>query len=335
MATTTADISFLTLYDHDDLRLPKGSRSIRVLYIKASSSIDDEEQIQSRLRVVDLDALPPFSALSYVWGVDAAHDHRFIKCGAFNILVTENCYSALLHLRRKLGDFSIWIDAICINQTDKGEKEQQIPLMGSIYSSAETVYVWLGESSPQSDRAMSYLTNTGYQECFSRPNWVLRILNFLRIRTLSRADYVTYEDVSNILESDWIRRLWTYQEILLASNPIVVCGDKHLQWSIFALGIDSLQYQLPHTETRDIFISSAKTWAVLYMLGHTQRYGLIDGILSRKAQDPKDKAFAMWAVLQRFFAETLPTPNYSLSIGQIYKQLTIYLVHATGSLDVL
>jgi hypothetical protein len=167
MATTTADFSFSSLYDYDDLRLPEGSRSIRVLYIKASSSIDDGEHIQGRLRVVDLEAPLPFSTLSYVWGVDA-RDHPFIKCGTFNMPVTVNCYSALLHLRRKLGDFSIWIDAICINQMDKGEKEQQIPLMGSIYSSAETVYVWLGESSPQSDRAMSYLASTGYQECFSR-----------------------------------------------------------------------------------------------------------------------------------------------------------------------
>jgi hypothetical protein len=36
--------------------------------------------------------------------------------------------------------------------------------------------------------------------------------------------------------------MWTYQEILFASNPVVVCGDSHLQWSRLAWSIIFLGY---------------------------------------------------------------------------------------------
>jgi hypothetical protein len=38
----------------------------------------------------------------------------------------------------------IWIDALCINQSDNVEKAIQVPLMGSIYTNARQVIVWLG-----------------------------------------------------------------------------------------------------------------------------------------------------------------------------------------------
>jgi hypothetical protein len=42
----------------------------------------------------------------------------------------------------------IWIDAICIDQSNNLEKLQQIPLMGKVYSTASKVLVYLGEPSP-------------------------------------------------------------------------------------------------------------------------------------------------------------------------------------------
>lgn len=39
----------------------------------------------------------------------------------------------------------IWIDAVCINQEDLEERAQQVAMMGSIYSRAEMVHVWLDD----------------------------------------------------------------------------------------------------------------------------------------------------------------------------------------------
>ncbi|OCL08538.1 HET-domain-containing protein, partial [Glonium stellatum] len=119
---------------------------IRLLHVHAPSSPgDDRDTIRCDLQVVDLasERCPPFAALTYVWGTKAAGTN-FITCGASTLAIMQNCHSALEHLRKKLGEFTIWVDAICINQDDEGEKMMQIPLMGDIYSNAKTVYVWLG-----------------------------------------------------------------------------------------------------------------------------------------------------------------------------------------------
>ncbi|KAF2660329.1 heterokaryon incompatibility, partial [Lophiostoma macrostomum CBS 122681] len=95
----------------------------------------------------------PFTALSYVWGTYSPVPD-VIVCNDVQFKVTSNLHSALQHLRRSLGKFTIWVDAICIKQENSEEKQKQIPLMSEIYSRAEYVYIWLGEGTARTDRAM-------------------------------------------------------------------------------------------------------------------------------------------------------------------------------------
>lgn len=46
--------------------------------------------------------------------------------------------------------------------------------------------------------------------------------------------------LDELLDRDWIRRAWTYQEIILASNPVVVCGEKSISWSRLHRGLSYL-----------------------------------------------------------------------------------------------
>lgn len=43
----------------------------------------------------------------------------------------------------------LWIDAICINQSDDDEKSHQVAMMGDIYGKAATGLLWLGEEPEQ------------------------------------------------------------------------------------------------------------------------------------------------------------------------------------------
>jgi hypothetical protein len=154
--------------------LPPSSRSIRVLDIypvPGSSENIQAEPVMCTFRVIDLNDSPHFTALSYVWGKDSPTSQYSIVCEGVQVPVTQNCQSALKHLRQRLGQFSIWVDALCIKQNDLVEKAQQIPLMSDIYSNAAFVYVWLGEGTPATDRAMHYLANNPIEKYFrtSRP----------------------------------------------------------------------------------------------------------------------------------------------------------------------
>jgi hypothetical protein len=45
--------------------------------------------------------------------------------------------------------------------------------------------------------------------------------------------YATIRDFKVLLFRDWINHAWTHQEILLATNPVIVCGHFHVLWFSF------------------------------------------------------------------------------------------------------
>jgi hypothetical protein len=146
--------------------IPSASHSIRVLQVQAAPDETNEDQIIAcSLSVVDLDAHPHFAALSYVWGRPATESYQLL-CDNVHLTITETCYSALWHLREKLGAFCIWIDAVCIDQNNGEEKAQLVALMGEIYANAHEVYIWLREGSPATKRAMAYLRDGGLKNYF-------------------------------------------------------------------------------------------------------------------------------------------------------------------------
>lgn len=117
---------------------------------------------------------PPYEALSYCWGElsDTAtvtvvfSDHELATAETMTPLridgeghpehdkdgditgvqfdVTANLHGALRSLPTNDGTF-YWIDMLCINQGNVKERSEQVTFMRSIYTTAESVVVWLGD----------------------------------------------------------------------------------------------------------------------------------------------------------------------------------------------
>ncbi|RSL86871.1 hypothetical protein CEP52_015684 [Fusarium oligoseptatum] len=68
-----------------------------------------------------------------------------------------NLFSAFQAMRNANTPRTIWVDAICINQDDISERNNQVQQMNDIYSKAEVVNVWLGESTQSSDIGIDFL----------------------------------------------------------------------------------------------------------------------------------------------------------------------------------
>lgn len=122
-----------------------GLRCIRVLEL--APALRKDTPFRGRLFEVDLplDCPAPLSydALSYVWGYTKGDIP--IICEGRVILITKNCDAALRQLRSKACKIRIWIDAICINQENFLERNDQVRLMEEIYRNAEHVRIWLSE----------------------------------------------------------------------------------------------------------------------------------------------------------------------------------------------
>ena len=116
----------------------------------------------------------PFEALSYAWGdthrfgaIFIHDDYNKTFSGGKNIYnklqVGENLAEALRHLRSPQIPRDIWIDAICIDQSNVAERGEQIKRMASIFSLAQRVIVWLGPERDNSRIALAALIYIGDQ----------------------------------------------------------------------------------------------------------------------------------------------------------------------------
>jgi hypothetical protein len=135
-----------------------------------------------------------YEALSYVWG--DSDNPRSIYIGEHDLPVTRNLHAALSHLRNFSLERIIWVDAICIEQKNTEEKEQQIQIMAKIYSQANRVLVWLGEAADNSDQALEEIRAAGGNATISLNNETIR------------------SAVLALLQRNWFRRIWVKEQTL-------------------------------------------------------------------------------------------------------------------------
>src|SRR5271168_4559876 len=99
---------------------------------------------------------PEYFALSYAWGSEQ-NTETILCCGKpFN--VTPHLKEGLRCICTASGSRRLWVDAICINQSDHSEKEAQVLKMHHIYKKSKCVYVWLGKEENESDAAISAIS---------------------------------------------------------------------------------------------------------------------------------------------------------------------------------
>ena len=137
--------------------LPLGHEEIRILELLPAASLDDP--VRTRISKARILSQPSFSALSYAWG-DGRHTTQ-IALGVYSLTITVSLDAALRALREVDESVFLWIDQVCINQSDAEEKTRQIPLMDKIYSFSDQTIGWLGRETTDSDRAMDYLQDVG------------------------------------------------------------------------------------------------------------------------------------------------------------------------------
>lgn len=135
-------------------------KEIRLLKILAS--VEPGAMIECELSVVSLDLQPAYKALSYVWG-QADVDTATVYLNGSRFTVTKNLNRALLRLRGQQISTPVWIDALCIDQSNLQERTLQVQLMRRIYEQSLETIVYLGEYEP--DAASEWYTRHDHERC--------------------------------------------------------------------------------------------------------------------------------------------------------------------------
>lgn len=101
---------------------------IRLLYLEPKSS--SRVFISCTLRVANFNAeICEYEALSYEWGVDTDRQGQYgILLEGRLYFVRQNLHAALYHLRKEEESRVLWIDALCIDQGNIGERGHQVCL---------------------------------------------------------------------------------------------------------------------------------------------------------------------------------------------------------------
>ncbi|KAK0102717.1 hypothetical protein ONS95_006319 [Cadophora gregata] len=186
-------------------------RSIRLLFLQPGQF---DDVINVRLKVFSLDDLPPYCALSYAWG-PPPHTTP-VSCYGKKLLASESCVAALRRLRDTIEEKVLWIDAICIDQTSLSERGHQVNLMCGVYSKAERTWIWLGESTPETDFMIDFLGDyhkvlDATKDYFPGSTDNLLLLEIEKLKAEERRLYgvecATLFDL--LIGKPWFCRVWT------------------------------------------------------------------------------------------------------------------------------
>lgn len=178
-----------------------------------------------------------YDALSYHWGTKMSR--RPIRVNGQDVPVTENLITALEHMAktgRYGGRRKLWVDALCINQTDEHEQASQISKMRQIYGMAWNVIAWLGEERDASNAAFEVLERFAEMahDSDQRPFGELAIPSMMFFQ-----DY--FYGLNELMQRPYWSRLWIVQELVLGSSSVLLhCGGRTMNWSTFCSGLNVL-----------------------------------------------------------------------------------------------
>jgi Heterokaryon incompatibility protein (HET) len=305
-----------------------------------------------------------FDALSYCWG--EMKDFQLVLLNESDnsqpreMFVNRNLFSALRRFRSQTASRRLWIDLLCINQTDMQERTLQVALMGDIFASADSVCVWLGESDSQLQEDCEVITSISgrYEQVLGSDDGempveapkdctALKIVHHAHRSICSSPQNWTYILRNDrILQRPWFQRVWVLQEVWNAAQVRVFCGSDELPWqAVLQTNTCFKRYGILNRSLLSLLweaLFNVKREGIDLSCSRSPRLDILTVLIAAhgmKATDPRDKIFAMLA----FGNEThdigaLPQevrPNYEKDVIQVYADFTRWWMLHHNSLRIL
>lgn len=314
------------------------------------------------------DQIHEYEALSYTWGspntqyyIDVTAPHEASACPEKKRMsqqsphtrtgqrlgVTRSLAEALRYLRFKDRPRIMWIDAVCVDQHNLEERGRQVQRMADIYRNAERVLIWTGPASDDSALAIETLRTLGSR---IEVNWDLYELenspgqdsHWADREVALKFNNETWTSIHSLIRRRWFKRLWIWQEVILADMVVMHCGHETLDWNSFRKAIFCIQRKMTPWNI------DPKTWRdFVDILGHvhllivrtTGRPLLLQWLLGDtkgcECIDPRDRVYALLNLSRRTPGLVGLQPDYTQEPRDIYQE--VFLRHLTyeGDLDLL
>lgn len=338
-------------YDNDDCspykHEPLDATSFRVLHLLPADKLDDTLECEIQHAPLPKSGIQniAYMALSYVWGKDHTSSLK-VKVQDGHIMIRRNLDSALRHLRQRNAIITLWVDALCIDQSNVQERNHQVQQMRQIYETAEETIVYLGPQDGGNigvsawnclERNSSWALNEKGEKDFNTPTELDRL-------TADRGDI--YDICMDILPREWFCRLWVLQEFVVSKRVSLQCGNRRVPGdTLFRLiiceprNIDVFKHWYREGGLIEPIRQIWTTRVAFHIARNQQQYlpswcedasetvttNLLDTLLRTKsliASDPRDKIIGLLGISSGFDWLSNNTIDYSVTTRQLYTKFT-------------
>jgi hypothetical protein len=186
------------------------------------------------LEEFEIDQMPEYVAMSHVWSeslfpVPNLTDTKVEMCdGIKMLLVVQETNEEVARIQY------CWTDTWCIDQNDPEDKNRQIPMMGEIYKNAEIVVVTVRHKFSFTQSYWDHLDHI--LKPVSRlvrdfdTRFTVETQGLLRTSQVIDDIEKAREVLREFCNLEWMKRVWTAQEYILASRLVcigLICGLSH------------------------------------------------------------------------------------------------------------
>ncbi|KAM7219520.1 Heterokaryon incompatibility protein (HET) domain containing protein [Rhypophila decipiens] len=350
---------------------PLNSLELEIRLLTIEPARDHQAPIICHLSHTRLSDNPTYDALSYVWGTPGEDPSSFPDSTNCHppIHAPRKCFSRHPASPPRQKQRAIWIDAVCINQSDAIEKDTQLPLMWQIYEQANLVVIWLGE--------MTELAPLGVDDMQSRVGREYKFWNstsgafnqvaaellgasgLIKNGTNSVAamhaailtNEVVLGEVREILARPWWTRVWIMQEAIVARRLKIMCGDQTFDWDGVGRAIDRMKGVTGLRGAIEVFdtimnpemlIEEDRTYRLISRFRemwarkrwNVSVFELMYEFRRLDCTNPRDRIFGFLGLVEAAMNYCI-RPGAGASTADVYLQSARIILERSGSLDLL
>ncbi|KAH3995438.1 hypothetical protein HBH98_145120 [Parastagonospora nodorum] len=307
-------------------------REIRVLDLLPGNTGD---QIECKVRIISLDGKEQYEALSYVWG-ERSTPKEIVASGQ-NVSVTENLYAALERLRNPQQIRTIWIDQLCINQSDNLERSNQVAMMRDIYRRCSVCVIWLGELGDIDSQAATAVFGFLKEVAAIATTEYLGLPILFRQTPEGEAARRAFAALA-MYGNPWWSRIWTVQEAIIPHDAVFVWGHLTVSRADILATSRHLRSDLMHAHFPETFKAKRvhhyemlrrMLYPVHGFIHSSSHDGPLDLLMRwrhRDATDPRDKVYALMGLLPRDVVPSARSYDYETPASLLFANVTFDLI---------
>ncbi|ORY18413.1 heterokaryon incompatibility protein-domain-containing protein [Clohesyomyces aquaticus] len=338
-----------------------GEKQFRLLILLPS--VDFDSEIECRLWHATLGACRPYEALSYVWGNPNFTEH--ILLNGIEFMITPSLSSALQHLRLPTEERTLWIDALCINQSDLDERREQVGYMRQIYSNCTLDILWLGLEREEYLRGMEIINRVQGLKPEEIESLGWKSEYHYRPEMLESGEVqdedMAYRKEWGVTESDKMAvlallvlnpvwsRVWIVQEIACAPKVILHCGRTTLDWGLVEGILDGIEtyndafhgafchshhWMWKHLFSTAKMVANQRAMITRMSSGGSESH--IFDVLARfkhtQSTDPRDKVYGLLGLASDPLGIEA---DYTKHVVQTYTDVAIAIINSSANLDLM